>query len=50
MDFDINGNKEERVNQALQKDSDMKPLGVMFYVGKSVCRIKSCDSFASGFS
>ena len=49
MDFNINDNKEERVNQALQKDSDIKPLCVMFYVGKSVCRIESCDSFGSGF-
>ena len=49
MDFNINDNKEERVNQALQKDSYIKPLGVMFYVGKSICRIESCDSFGSGF-
>jgi len=49
MDFNLFGNKEERVNQVLQKNSDMRPLNIMFYVGKSVCKIESSDSFGSGF-
>ena len=42
-------NEEGRVNQALQKNSDMKNLNILYNLGKSVCKIETNDSFGSGF-
>ena len=42
-------NEEGRVNQALQKNSDMKNLNILYNIGKSVCKIETNDSFGSGF-
>lgn len=42
-------NEEGRVNQALQKNSEMKNLNILYNLGKSVCKIETNDSFGSGF-
>lgn len=42
-------NKEGRVNQDLQKNSDMKNLNILYNLGRSVCKIETNYSFGSGF-